>query len=684
MKYILFSCFLFLSSEAYCQSDSVSVLIEKLLEFYIESNELTDFDNNTAFERLYDLSEKPLDINKATLENMSDLIFLTPIQINGIINHRMEYGEFISLEELQTIPELDISTIKTLLNFVTIGSAAYNLNFKSLLNSGKSDLYLKYKRVLQEKVGYQVNSKGEVPYAGDQNYYYTRYRFDAGRNFKIGFTAEKDAGEPFFRSINKSGFDFYSGFIYAANLNKYIKQVAIGDYSMSFGQGLILHNGFGVGKSAYVMSIKKNGLPIRHYSSVNETVYFRGVGTTLRLNSKLDLSLGVSYKNVDGNLNIDTTDFEENATFSSLILGGFHRTETEIAKKGSVKQRNLGGRLAYRSHNFTIGANYLRYDFDKPFIRDPLPYRLFTFSGSKLQNTSLDYDYLYKNVNLFGEIAASDNGGTAQLHSMLIALDRKLDLSVSFRKFDKDYQVLEANAFAEGSLPINEKGLYFGLEFRPNSEIKVSGYFDQWSHEWLRFRINGPSAGKEYLLRLDYTKKRKFNIYLQYRYEEKQRNSSLGTEKISILSDLTYHRMRINLSNKVNQSLELRARTELSFSKIDNKLSKGSLSFIDFIYKPLLKPYSFSVRYSLFDIENFDSRIYAYESDLLYEYAIPFFQNRGSRFYINARLKPTRRLMVEFRYASTTLNNVSVIGSGNELIRSNQRNDIKAQIKYSF
>jgi len=684
MKYLILVCFVLLSSDAFAQSDSVSVLIEKILEFYIESNDLTDFDNNTAFERLYDLADKPLDINKATTESLSDLVFLTPIQINAIINHRIEYGDFISLAELQTIPEIDMSTLKMLLIFVSTGSAAYNTNLRSLLASSRSDLYLKHKRVLQNKVGYQENTKGQTPYAGDQNYYYTRYRFDAGRNFKIGFTSEKDAGEPFFRSPNRAGFDFYSAFIYAANLNKYIKQLAIGDYSMSFGQGLILHNGFGVGKSAYVMNIKKNGLPIRHYSSVNETVYFRGVGTTLRLNSKLDLSLGISYKNVNGNLNVDTIDFEESATFSSLILGGFHRTENEIAKKGSVRQRNVGGRLAYRSNNFTIGANYLQYDFDKPFIRDPLPYRFYTFSGTKLQNASVDYDYLYKNINVFGEVAASDNGGTAQLHSMLIALDRKLDLSASFRKFDKDYQVLEANAFAEGTLPINEKGLYLGLEFRPNSEIKISGYFDQWYHEWLRFRINGPSAGKEYLLRFDYTKKRKFNIYLQYRYEEKQRNSALGTEKINILSDLTYHRIRLNLSNKVHQSLELRARTELSFSEIDNKLSKGSLSFIDIIYKPLLKPYSFSARYALFDVENFDSRIYAFESDLLYEYAIPFFQNRGSRFYINARLKPTRQLMVELRYANTALDNIDTIGSGNELIRGGTRSDIKGQIKYSF
>jgi hypothetical protein len=684
MKYIILTCFVLLCSKALSQSDSVSVLIEKILEFYIESNDLTDFDNNTAFERLYDLAEKPLDINKATTESLSDLIFLTPIQVNAIINHRIEYGDYLYLEELQTVPELDMSSLKMLLNFVTTGSAAYNVNFRSLLASGKSDLYLKYKRVLQEKVGYQLNSKSETPYKGDRNYYYTRYRFDAGRNFKVGFTAEKDAGEPFFKSPNSVGFDFYSGFIYAANLNKYIKQLAIGDYSMSFGQGLILHNGFGVGKSAYVMSIKKNGLPIRHYSSVNETVYFRGVGTTLRLNSNLDLSMGVSYKNVDGNLNIDTTDFEENATFSSLILGGFHRTESEIAKKGSVKQRNIGSRLAYRSNNLAIGANYLQYDFDKPFVRDPLPYRFYTFNGAKLQNASIDYDYLYKNVNVFGEVAASDNGGTAQLHSMLIALDKKLDLSASFRKFDKDYQVLEANAFAEGSLPINEKGLYFGLEFRPNSEIKISGYFDQWSHEWLRFRINGPSAGKEYLIRVDYTKKRKYNVYLQYRYEEKQRNSSLGAEKINILSDLSYHRIRLNLSNKVHQSLELRARTELSFSEFDNNLNKGSLSYVDIIYKPMQKPYNFSARYALFDIENFDSRIYAFESDLLYEYAIPFFQNRGSRFYINARLKPTRQLMMEFRYANTTLNNVNTIGSGNELVRGSRRSDIKAQIKYSF
>jgi len=70
---------------------------------------------------------------------------------------------------------------------------------------------------------------------------------------------EKDAGEEFFTGSNRKGFDYYTGFIYLRDVHPFFKEVNIGDYSVSMGQGLIMHNSFGAGKSAYVMNIKRGG-----------------------------------------------------------------------------------------------------------------------------------------------------------------------------------------------------------------------------------------------------------------------------------------------------------------------------------------------------------------------------------------------------------------------------------------
>ena len=104
----------------------------------------------------------------------------------------------------------------------------------------------------------------------------------------------------------------------------------------------------------------------------------------------------------------------------------------------------------------------------------------------------------------------------------------------------------------------------------------------------------------------------------------------------------------------------------------------------DVVYKPIAKPISFTARYAVFDINSFDARIYAYENDILYEFYIPFFQNRGSRFYINTRYRIGRNYTWELRVGRTYLQNVDVIASGNELIDGNVRTEIKTQLKIRF
>ena len=686
MKWIsLTILFLTVGLKLTAQSDSIAPIVERILEFYLENNDIEDFDNNTAFERLYDFGAHPLNLNKVDASELQDLFFLTPQEIEAIIMHRETYGNFLAVQELQTIDALDITKARMMLPFCSVGSADGMMRFKDVIATGKSQLFLKYKRTLEDKAGYVPNNSGEIRYLGDANYGYVRYRFNSGRRFKAGFTAEKDAGEQFFKGVNKSGFDFYSAYVYAEKVTPWLDQLSIGDYSMSMGQGLILHNGFGYGKSAFVTSFKKNNQHLRQYSSVNENLFFRGIGATFQLPASFKLTLGYSVKKIDGSLDLDTLDNSDpEAFFSSLLQGGLHRTNAEIDNKAAITQQNVGAVLEYRYKNLKVGVNHLRYYFSAPLQRDAVAYRKFYFNGDKLVNSSVDYDYTYRNLNVFGEIAMSDNGGQAMSHNLLLALSRKADLAINYRKFDKDYQVLEANAFSEGTLPIDENAFYIGAEVRPNSEWKISAYQDIWKHEWLRYRVDAPSRGKEFLARLEYTKKRKFNAYVMYRLEQKQRNSSLNIEKIDPLTDFTIQKVRVHAAQKVTKDIEFKARTELSFANSDQKNSRGSLLFFDLVYKPIGKSYDILGRYAIFDANSFDARVYMYENDLQYEYSIPFFQNKGRRFYLIYRQGITRGVTVEAKISQTIYQNLDEISSGTELIEGPSRTDLKLQLRWSF
>jgi len=186
---------------------------------------------------------------------------------------------------------------------------------------------------------------------------------------------------------------------------------------------------------------------------------------------------------------------------TSVIINGLHRTENEINNKNGVNLQSTGFSLAYKRKALALSLNGLRTKFDLPFNPDKNQlYESYRFSGDELSNVSLGYSYRLRNFNFFGEVASSDNGAVAQIHGLLLGLDRKIDISFSFRDYPRDYQVLNANAFAESSTPTNERGLYMGISIRPTKRWLINSYVDMWRNPWLSFRRDAPDSGVEYLM----------------------------------------------------------------------------------------------------------------------------------------------------------------------------------------
>ncbi|MFZ1751869.1 MAG: helix-hairpin-helix domain-containing protein, partial [Saprospiraceae bacterium] len=244
-------------------------LISNIIEDFLESTDSENFDYNTIFENLNYYFEKPLNINSLSDGDLRELYLINEIQIGDFIRYRSQFGAFLSIYELQAIPSWDMTTIKNVTPFLRceVAAADYNLDFKDAFKNGSSQLFLKAKRILERRKGFIPKDDGSTPYIGDPNHLYVRYRYEYGQLFKAGFTAEKDPGEQFLSGSSKYGFDFYSFFVYAKDNNKRFSVVSLGDYAVSLGQGLILHNDFGAGKSSWVMNVKKSGRAIRPYSS---------------------------------------------------------------------------------------------------------------------------------------------------------------------------------------------------------------------------------------------------------------------------------------------------------------------------------------------------------------------------------------------------------------------------------
>ncbi|MEM6380464.1 MAG: helix-hairpin-helix domain-containing protein, partial [Bacteroidota bacterium] len=517
--------------------------------------------------------------------------------------------------------------------------------------------------------------------------WYVRFRHAYENRLTYGFTAEKDEGEEFFTGSNRQGFDFYSAHLAVRNINRVVKDVVIGDYVVSMGQGLVLFSGFGNGKSSDVMNIKRNRRTIRSYSSVNEADFMRGAAARLGVHPNLECSIFASLRQRDANLGLpDTTNIDNDvAFFTSLQTTGLHRTRAEIEDENALQQFTIGSIIKYQQNNWQLSFNTLFNQLDKPLERITRPYNQFYFSGDQLLNFSLDYSAIFQNINFFGETAISDNGSLATLNGMLIGLDRKVDLSLLYRYFPRDYHSLDADPFAESSNARNESGIYLGLEVRPAKNWRLSTYFDLYQHPWLRLQADAPSSGYDFLSRLTFYQKRKLEVYLQVRYETKEENAPSNLEKTDFLVDRQLFQTRLHFAQKVSKQIEIRSRIDVGFAQIGpNPRETGFAILQDIIFKPQGFPLSLSTRFALFDTDGFNVRFYHFENDLLYAFSIPSYYNEGTRFYLNLRYRGIRNLTLEARFAQTYWSNQDSFGSGLQEIQGSTRSEVKAQIQYKF
>jgi Helix-hairpin-helix motif len=687
--YFLFLCPVII----FAQTDSLPTLPDdiqqNLIETFVEgAEEDSDFDFNTAFESRF---SKKLNINKASREDLGAIGLLSDIQINQLLSHREKFGDLIAIHELQSIPGFDLQVIRQILPFITVKGNLddYNLPVWEMIQQGKNELFLRWQRILEEQRGFidPENGGPENGYLGDPNKYFVRFKHSYDNKLSMGFTMEKDAGEEFFRGSNKQGFDFYSAHFYLNNYSKRLKTLAIGDYKLSMGQGLVRFSGFGSRKSAFVTNIKRGGNAIDKYTSVNEINFMRGVATTLGLGDHFELTTFYSRLNRDANIidQVDTFLIDDAFDVSSLQTSGLHRTLTEIEDKHAIINSTLGGILKYKTRAGHLALNVLYDYFDKDLKRTPQPYNQYYFSGNKLLNSSFDYNYRYQNLYFFGETAWSDNNRFATSNGLLLTLDRWVDLAILHRHFQKDYMALLAQPFAETTGGRNETGLYIGVEMRPARQWKIQTYFDTYQHPWLRFNADAPSDGYDFFTRMTYWQKRKMEAYLQVRIETKEVTNTSATNKIEPLHKERFLQARAHFSQTVTKQLTLRSRVFWGFSKqgdADYEYGFGAYQDVNYEFEKI--PFSLSLRYALYNTDSYNVRFYNYENDVLYSFSVPAYYNKGSRMYLNLQYDGIPNTSIELRYARTTWTNQTEFGSGLDKIDGNGRSDVKVQVRYRF
>lgn len=683
--YPLMASFIIMTLSATAQGtrESEEKIITDLMERLIENTEST-IDYTDLQEQLEYSMKHKIDLNKAGRVELEQLVFLNDLAINAILEHRKVFGDFISVYELQTIEALDERTIYYLSYFVKT-EGELNDDHTPLLQrftKGKHEILALHENDFQKRAGYDpaLREQDKSYYEGSPYRYVLRYRFNYSNKLSFGFAGEKDMGEQFFEGAQNKGFDFNSVHFVARDLGR-LRTVALGDYQANFGQGLTFGSGIAARKSAYVLNVRRNYQVIRPYRSLNENEFLRGVAATYKLGS-IELTAFGSRKYISTNYgNIDSLPDEDNA-FSSVQVSGLHRTQAEILNKNNVLQTIYGGHVSLQKQSYQLGLTAVNSAYDVPFAAGDKPYQLYQFSGKQLANIGVDYNVQIGNSNVFGEISQSSNGGVAGVAGLNASLHQNLDMVLVYRNYSKEYTATMNNPFGENADGKNEEGIYSGVSLKATKHLQLNVYFDLYHSPWLRYLTDAPSRGVDYLAELQYNPNKIAQFYIRYRHEGKNKNQSnnIAATDYTALNERDLY--RLNAQYKLSETLTGKSRLELTrYRDALSGTQQGTLLFQDVMYSTVFHTFSIAGRIAIFNVDDYNARVYATEQDVLYQYAVPLYQNSGIRYYAVTHVRITNRLDLWLKYSQTRYSNVKEIGSGLEKIDGNTVSDLRVQVR---
>lgn len=683
MKASFLSILFFVMFIAFCDvlaQDSSGVEVERQLEEAFEELDLEEsgVSGEQLNQFLADLAENPVNINSAKSDDLLQIPGFNLILVRAVLVYRKN-KPFESVEELLQVKGIGSVSFQRMRPYVTVGGSSERL--RSMYNrpeywlTGKGyEVISRYQQELEEQEGYKrPDSLGG--YLGSPAKYYQRFRLKSD-HLSMNFTQEKDAGE---RADGLTGFDYNSWHL-ALSKNGNLKELVVGDYSLNFGQGMVLWTGGSFGKGREVTgTISKNERGIRPYSSAQETDFFRGIGATY--GEQIELSVFYSkHPRTAAEVNKDTTRFPSSS--------GFHRTETELERRNNIDQTVLGGRLKVDTPLGLIGVTGYSTQFSTYIAKGTGLSDLYDFEGDQNSVFGLDYHGLIGNALVFGEVARSQNGGMAGIAGVEAPLGFSTDLALLYRNYQKDFQSFMGTGFGESSGdPQNEQGFYIGLKHSLNKRYIISGYVDQYIFPGPRSGTTQRTGGFDVLGMLEAEFSGGFKAYVLLRNEIKDDefvvNNSSGRQE-RILGKQKRSSIRLQTEYQLNRNIRLRSRGEIVKNQnAGEDWESGFLIFQDLRFR-IVPQLQIDARLTIFDTDSFDTRIYQFENDLLYVLSNKALSDRGERAYLVAKFEATEYLSIWLKYSVSIYEDTQQISSGLGEIEGNRRSYLGVQARFYF
>ena len=621
--------FLIFSSRIFCQETRLSETIINIAEDLASSE--SDQEAAAAYtDRLYELAENPVNLNSSNEEDIARLFFLSDFQVKALNDYVRTKGRILTFNELAYIPGFDRTTAEMIMPFSSLTGKEIAITDS-----------VKLRNLLITNLSVKTGNL-ETAFLGSPWKVLTKYKFNGG-NFAGGFTVEKDQGEKFFCPGTISP-DFFSANISYTG-NGLIRKVIIGDYSARFGQGTNINTGISTGLSLTSQGYMSATNEIKPYTSTDENIFFRGLATALSIKN-LDVSLLCSRNKIDATLG--TSSGNSSGFIENLYKSGTHNTATLLLKRDAVSESVLGMNISYNFKSIRIGIAWSENRFSLPAKPDyNNPEKIFSFSGESNTVGSFYYNGIIKRILLYGEISANDIKKYAIVQGLSFRPSDRLSINFLFWKYSPGYISFHGRGPGGSSGSYSEQSILGNFTFEAARHLFINGGCYIQHFPWLKYRCSSPSMGVKREAGIKYlpTGNLAFDCIYSYRSSMADNSEKNG---IPVLKQMISRSLKFVIRYSIYDNLTLG--TRIDYKIVDPVASKGVLLLEDLNYRFRSFPLSLWLRYCIFNTDDYDSRIYTWENDLLYTFSIPSLYGNGSRFYFMAGWKITDKAELRFKY----------------------------------
>ena len=600
----------------------------------------------TLFSDLEALRRNKIPVNLATEEQLLELPLLSAADAARIIDSRRQRGPIGSASGLEAVIGADAAR-----------RLAPYLSYELPREEKKKESRGRLKGSVTGRAFWESPQRAGIEsgkYAGENRRIYSRVQA-ATPHYGVHLLQESDIGEPQFD-------DFLSFNVHAEKIG-ILSRAVVGDYRLSFGQGLVFGQGryFSKGSDA-IDGVLLFAPALRPYTSAGENYFLQGAAVTLSP-EPFEVTAFTSSNKLDASI--------DGGAVTSILTSGYHRTTTEIDKKDTLTERVNGVNLRYRYRtgelNAGIGATLAEYRYDLP---------LKSLDGQRGgQLGSLEASAVYHHAQVFGEAAFDRN---ADALSWIFGVQADLAKGVtgvaSMRQYAVGYYSPFAGAFAERGDGSNEEGFYLGLKTKVSKNLNLAASYDIYRFPELDPKYYAlPSSGHDARFYVTWKQNRWMTWDGMYQHKEKEETKKQLDEERTLQYYMpvpkTTNRVQLGLAAQCSSSITLKSRA--AFKSIRSQFVTGTESEEGWLLYQQLNmksgPFTIKTRISRFDTDSYDAGLYAYEDDLPLVYALHNYYGRGKAWFIMFDYEPVKSFNLTAKYEITWYNDREAYGSGNDL-----------------